>query len=216
MNFGLVCKKIGMVQRNCDGDFVPLTLLHVEDPVVVGFKTLDRDGYSALIVGFGLGKLKSWNKQQHYIAKLGDRVFSSVKEFRVDNISDFEVGKEIKVSDFFALNELVDVQGRTLGKGFCGPMKRWGFSGLPASHGVSKAHRSHGSTGGRDQARVFKGKKMAGRYGNEKITVKSLKIRYIDQKPEFIKHGSLVGVYGAVPGHKGSSCILYKSPRGSS
>ncbi|USO00932.1 MAG: 50S ribosomal protein L3 [Alphaproteobacteria bacterium] len=210
-NFGLLCKKVGMVQHDCDGKFIPLTLLHVEDPVVVGFKTLNRDGYSAVILGFGYSKLKSWNKQQHGLVSNDARVVAKIKEFRVNDLSKFTLGEAVKVSDFFKLDDLVDIQGYTLGRGFTGPMKRWGFSGLRATHGVSRSHRSHGSTGTRDQSRVFKNKKMAGRYGNEKVTIKNVKLKYLEEESNIAKNGSIIGVYGAVPGYKGAYCSVFKS-----
>ncbi|QEK38741.1 50S ribosomal protein L3 [Candidatus Cytomitobacter primus] len=211
-NFGLLCKKMGMSQVMCDGSFIPLTLLYIESPIVIGFKTMDRDGYSAVIIGFGNSSLKSWNKSQHGLCQYEGRVFEKVKEFRVMNVEKFNIGDAISVSDFFAQNEFVDVQGISLGRGFSGGMKRHGFSGLRASHGVSKAHRSGGSTGSRKPSRVLKGKKMAGRYGAETITVKNMKIKYIEEKVDLLDSGgSIVGVYGAVPGSKGSFCGLYKS-----
>ncbi len=210
-NFGLLCKKIGMSQVDCDGKFLPLTLLYVEDPVVIGFKTLDRDGYSAILVGFGNATLKKWNKAQHKLHSYEDRVFEHVKEFRINDLSKFEYGSLISISDFFKTGDCINVQGTTLGRGFSGGIKRHGFSGLRATHGVSKAHRSCGSTGSRKPSKVFKGKKMAGRYGGEKITIKNLKINYLEEKVDFLKSGSIIGVYGAVPGSKGALCTMYKN-----
>lgn len=214
-NFGLLCKKMGMSQVMCDGRFLPLTLLYIESPVIVGFKTKARDGYSAIIVGFGYSTLKHWNKAQHHLCKYEERVFDKIKEFRVDDIEKFSLGQEISITDFFEKDQLIDVEGITLGRGFSGGMKRHGFSGLRATHGVSVSHRSHGSTGSRKPNRVWKGKKMAGRYGAEQVTIKNIKVKYIEDKTELSpnKSGSIIGVYGAVPGSTGSYCSIYKSER---
>ncbi len=210
-NFGFVCKKIGMSQVTCDGNFLPLTLLYVEDPTVIGFKTIERDGYSAVLLGFGYSKLKKWNKSQHVLCSQEERVFEKIKEFRVNDLSKFDIGKTLSVQEFFKTGDLVDVQGTSLGRGFSGGIKRHGFSGLRATHGVSKAHRSCGSTGSRTPSRVFKGKKMPGRYGGETITVKNIKVSYLEEKVEFLQHGSIIGIHGAVPGPKGAFCSVYKS-----
>ncbi|QEK38279.1 50S ribosomal protein L3 [Candidatus Cytomitobacter indipagum] len=214
-NFGLLCRKMGMSQVICDGKFLPLTLLYIESPVVIGFKTMERDGYSAILVGFGHSKLKHWNKSQHVLCQHEERIFEKIKEFRVDDVERFSIGQEIVIKDFFGENDLVSVQGITLGRGFSGGIKRHGFKGLRASHGVSVSHRSIGSTGSRTPSRVWKGKKMPGRYGCETVTIKNVKVKYIEEQTSLMteKPGSIIGVYGAVPGSKGSFCSIYRSER---
>ena len=161
-------------------------------------KTQEKEGYTALQLGAGSKKAKRLNRSErgHFIA--GDVPFSAeLTEFRVSPDAILPVGTAIGASHFSA-GQYVDIQGRTIGKGFQGPMKRWGFSGLPASHGTTKKHRAHGSIGNsQDPGRVWKGKKMAGRMGNRKHTVQSVLVYKVDADR------NLLYVKGQVPGKAG-------------
>ncbi|MDO4974815.1 MAG: 50S ribosomal protein L3 [Alphaproteobacteria bacterium] len=200
MRVGLIAKKVGMTQLfNDNGVQVPVTVLKVEPCTVVSLKLKDKDGYDAVQLGTKEDKEKHINKPQlGYFKKLGTKFFKILKEFRVSDPSIYNVGDVLDV-DHFSEGQFVDITGTTKGKGFAGAMKRYGFGGLRATHGVSITHRSHGSTGNRTEpGRVFKGKRMAGHLGNVKSTILNLKIHSID------KSKGVIFIHGAVPGSKDS------------
>jgi large subunit ribosomal protein L3 len=196
MRTGLIAKKIGMTTVYTDeGNETAVTVLQVENCQVVAQKTKEKDGYTALQLGVGKAKVKNVSKalRGHY-AKAKVEPKRKLVEFRVDESALVETGTEL-VASHFVPGQYVDVTGNSIGKGFAGVMKRWNFAGLEATHGVSVAHRSHGSTGQRqDPGRVFKGKKMAGHMGTTRVTVQSLKVVSVDDDNGFIM------VKGAIPG----------------
>jgi large subunit ribosomal protein L3 len=198
MRTGLIAKKIGMTQIfEANGLQVPVTVLQVEPCRVLEVKTQDKDGYDAVKLGSGHVKPQRVSKPiKGYFAKLGMEPLSEIKEFRVSTDVLPEIGSELKV-DFFQNGQLVDVTGTSVGKGFAGAMKRHHFGGLRASHGVSVVHRSHGSTGNRqDPGKVFKNKKMAGHMGARRVTKLNLTIHAIDLDK------NLIFIKGSVPGAK--------------
>lgn len=200
MRTGLIARKIGMSSVfNEKGERATVTFLQVKDCQVVGHKTLEKDGYNALVIGTEDKKLTKVTKPMKQVfanAKVNPK--KKLKEFRVSDNSFLDIGFEIQV-DHFALGQFVDVVGTSIGKGFAGGMKRHNFRGLEASHGVSVSHRSHGSTGGRqDPGRVFKNKKMAGHMGSVRVTVQNLKVVGAD------KAKGVIMISGNVPGSKGS------------
>ncbi|WP_316354986.1 50S ribosomal protein L3 [Candidatus Trichorickettsia mobilis] len=200
MRAGLIAKKIGMTSMfNEKGQRYPLTFLKIEDCQVVGHKTLEKDGYAALIVGSRNVKISKISKPvRQLFTKAKVEPKAHLKEFRIVENNFIDIGASLTVNHF-AIGQFVDVTGVTIGKGFAGCMKRHNFRGLEASHGVSISHRSHGSTGGRqDPGRVFKNKKMAGHMGSKKSTIQNLTIIAIDEEQQ------IVMVKGSVPGHKGS------------
>ncbi|MGE5563483.1 MAG: 50S ribosomal protein L3 [Bacillota bacterium] len=200
MRTGVIAKKVGMTRLfQADGRHVPVTVLQLEDVQVVGRREMDRDGYTAVQLGAGKAKAKNVAKPQRAaFGKAEVEPKAKVVEFRVDEDALLDVGARISAEHFVA-GQLVDVAGVTQGKGFAGAMKRWGFGGLRATHGVSVSHRSHGSTGNRqDPGRVFKNKKMAGHMGARNRTQQNLEIVRTDP----IR--GLLFVKGSVPGHKGA------------
>ncbi len=204
MRTGLIAKKIGMTMIFDDkNEKSAVTFLQVEDCQVVGHKTLERDGYNALIIGVK-------NKKLSKVTKPLKQVFANnkvppkekLKEFRISQDYFVEVGAELYV-DHFAVGQFIDAVGITIGRGFAGGMKRHNFRGLEASHGVSISHRSHGSTGGRqDPGKVFKGKKMAGHMGSTRVTVQNLRVVITN------KEKGIIAVRGNVPGSEGSYIYL--------
>jgi large subunit ribosomal protein L3 len=177
---------------------VPVTVLRLEQCQVVSVRTKDRDGYTAVQLGSGKAKVKNVTKAERgHFAKAKVEPKRKLAEFRVAADAVLEVGAELAASHFVP-GQFVDVAGVTVGKGFAGAMKRWNFAGLEASHGVSISHRSHGSTGGRqDPGRTFKNKKMAGHLGQERVTTKNLTVVATD-----VDKG-LIMIRGAVPGAEG-------------
>lgn len=204
MRTGLIAEKIGMTQIfAADGTLVPVTVLRVDNCVVIGKKTKDGvDGYTALQVGAGQVKPNNLIKPiRGFFAKKEIEPRAHIKEFRVDTEYLLELGTEITAAHF-ATGQMIDVTGTSIGKGFAGAMKRHNFGGLRASHGVSVVHRSHGSTGNRqDPGKVFKNKKMAGHMGARKVTKLNLKVHSIDAAR------GLIFVKGSVPGSRGG--IVY-------
>ena len=199
MRSGIIAKKLGMSRVFTDaGDHVPVTVLQVEGCQVVAHRTQEKNGYTALQLGVGKAKVKNVSKAERgrfAIAHVEPKM--RLAEFRVAEDKMIPVGAEI-TADHFAVGQYVDVTGVTIGKGFAGPMKRWNFGGLRATHGVSISHRSHGSTGGRqDPGKTWKNKKMAGHMGVEKVTTQNLRVVRTD-----VERG-LILVEGAVPGHAG-------------
>jgi large subunit ribosomal protein L3 len=180
-----------------DGNHVPVTVLHVENCQVVDQRTIDRDGYSAVQLGAGKAKVKRVGQAMRgHFAKAQVEPKQRVAEFRVSEDALIEVGAELSPTHF-ATGQFVDVAGTSIGKGFAGAMKRWGFAGLRASHGVSISHRSHGSTGQcQDPGKVFKGKKMAGHLGAGRVTMQNLEVIGADVE------AGLLMIKGSVPGPK--------------
>ena len=200
MRTGLVAEKIGMTRLfDEQGEHVPVTVLHLESCQVLAHKTEALHGYNAVEIGFGKGREKSLNKAEKGLyAKHKVDVKKGLKEFRVGEDAFLEVGLTLH-PDHFKVGQYVDVVGTSLGKGFAGVMKRHNFGGNRASHGCSVSHRSHGSTGQRqDPGKVFKGKKMAGHLGAERVTIQNLQVVRLDSDK------GLIYLKGAVPGHKGS------------
>lgn len=200
MRTGIIAKKIGMTRVFAeDGAHVPVTVLALEGNQVVAQRTLEKDGYVALQIGAGVRKAKNVAKPQRgHFAKANVEPKAKLKEFRVTEENLVDVGLEI-TPDHFVVGQKVDVAAITIGHGFSGAMKRWNFGGLRATHGVSLSHRSHGSTGQRqDPGKVFKGKKMAGHYGVERVTVQNLEIVRTD-----VERG-LILIKGATPGAEGT------------
>ena len=199
MRTGVIAKKVGMTRLfQEDGRHVPVTVLALEDCQVTAHRTSDKDGYFGVQVGAGEAKQKNVNKpQREAFAKAEVSLKMRVAEFRVENEEALlPVGAFISAEHFIA-GQMVDITGHTQGKGFAGAMKRWGFGGLRATHGVSVSHRSHGSTGQRqDPGRVFKGKKMAGHMGDRQRTQQNLEIVRTDADR------GLLFVKGSVPGAK--------------
>jgi large subunit ribosomal protein L3 len=201
---GLIAKKLGMTRLfNDDGSTVPVTVLHLDQVRVVAARTAEKDGYDAVQLGFGLAKPKNVSKpNKGHFAKAGVEAPMKVVEFRVGADAALEVGAKLS-ANHFVKGQIVDVTGTSKGKGFAGAMKRWNFSGLEASHGVSISHRSHGSTGNRqDPGKTFKNKKMAGHLGVERITTQNLEVAGFD-----LDKGLLL-VKGAVPGAKGGYVLV--------
>jgi large subunit ribosomal protein L3 len=199
MRTGVIAKKLGMTRLfQDDGRHVPVTVLALEGVQVVSVREKDRDGYTAVQLGAGSAKSKNVAKPQRgHFGKAEVEPKAVVHEFRVDADGLLEVGAEIS-ADHYVAGQFVDIQGRTQGKGFAGGMKRWGFGGLRATHGVSVSHRSLGSTGQRqDPGKVFKNKKMAGHMGDKYRTQQNLEIVGTD-----VERG-LIFVKGSVPGSKG-------------
>ena len=200
MRTGLIARKLGMTRLFAeDGRHIPVTVLQVENCQVVAQRTVEKDGYSAMQVGVGAPKVKNMTKAMRgHFAKAKVEPKARLGEFRVDADHLQEVGTEITV-DHFIPGQFVDVSGTTIGKGFAGAMKRYGFKGLRASHGVSVNHRSLGSTGQcQDPGKVFKGKKMAGHMGDRRVTTQNLEVVATDRAR------GLVMIKGAVPGSKGN------------
>jgi large subunit ribosomal protein L3 len=204
MRTGVIAKKVGMTRLfQDDGRHVPVTVLALENLQVVARREEGRDGYTAVQLGAGTAKAKNLSKPQRgHFGKAEVEPKARVVEFRVAEDALLDVGSEISANHFVP-GQLVDIQGVTQGKGFAGAMKRWGFSGLRATHGVSVSHRSHGSTGQRqDPGRVFKNKKMAGHMGARNRTQQNLEVVLTD-----IPRG-LIFVKGSVPGSKGGWLIV--------
>ena len=197
---GVIAKKLGMTRIFAeDGAHVPVTVLQLDGCQVVGQRTQERDGYVALQLGAGARKAKRTNKAQRAVfAKAEGEPKRIVAEFRVAEDALMDIGAELS-ADHFIAGQTVDIQGQTIGKGFAGAMKRWNFGGLRATHGVAGSHRSHGSTGNRqDPGKTFAGKKMAGHLGQETVTLQNLTVFRVDAD-----RGRIL-IKGAGPGHDGS------------
>ncbi len=199
MRSGVIAQKLGMTRVFSDvGEHVPVTVLKLDGCQVVAHRTKAQNGYTAMQLGIGLAKVKNVSKAERSrfaVAKVEPKL--KLAEFRVEEDALLPVGAEI-TADHFVVGQFVDVTGTSTGKGFAGPMKRWNFGGLRATHGVSLSHRSHGSTGGRqDPGKTFKNKKMAGHMGTDRVTTLNLRVVQLD-----IERG-LILVEGAVPGTAG-------------
>ena len=204
MRTGLIALKVGMTRVFAeDGGHVPVTVLKMDNCQVVAVKSPEKDGYTAVQLGVGKAKVKNVTKgvRGHY-AKAKVEPKAKLVEFRVSDDAVLEVGAELTANHFLA-GQKVDVVGISKGKGFAGVMKRHNFRGLEATHGVSVSHRSHGSTGQRqDPGKVFKGKKMAGHLGTDRVTTQNVMVVSTD-----IDRG-LIFLRGAVPGAKGSYVMI--------
>jgi large subunit ribosomal protein L3 len=204
MRSGVIAQKVGMTRIFTEtGEHIPVTVLRMENLQVLAHRTVDKNGYTAIQVGAGTRKPSRLTKSERgTFAKAEVEPKRKLAEFRVSPENLIEVGAEI-TADHFVPGQFVDVTGTNQGKGFQGPMKRWNFAGLRATHGVSVSHRSHGSTGQRqDPGKVFKGKKMAGHMGDERVTTQNLVIAKVD-----VARG-LVMVRGSVPGAKGGWVVV--------
>jgi large subunit ribosomal protein L3 len=204
MRSGVIAQKVGMTRVFTEaGEHIPVTVLKLENVQVLAHRTDEKNGYTALQLGAGRRKASRLTRSEREgfaVAKVEPK--RKLAEFRVSPENLIEVGAEI-TADHFVKGQMVDVMGTSQGKGFQGPMKRWNFRGLGAAHGVSVVHRSHGSTGQRqDPGKVFKGKKMAGHLGSERVTTLNLEVVQTD------KDKGLVLVRGAVPGTKGGWVLV--------
>lgn len=204
MRTGLIAQKLGMSRIFTEeGNHVPVTVLMVENCQVVAVRTEDRDGYNAVQLGVGKAKVKRVSKaERERFAKAKVEPKKKLVEFRVSKDALLEIGAELSV-DHFVAGQFVDVTGTTIGRGYQGVMKRHNFGGLRATHGVSVSHRSHGSTGQRqDPGKVFKNKKMAGHMGDVRVTTQNLKIVATDGDR------GLIWIMGAVPGFEGGFVLV--------
>jgi large subunit ribosomal protein L3 len=212
MRTGLIAKKLGMTRIfRDDGTHVPVTVLHLDAVQVVAARTEEKDGYSAVQLGWGRAKVKNVsNPNRGHFAKNKVEPKSRLAEFRVEAEALLEPGATLSAAHF-VVGQRVDVTATSKGKGFAGVMKRWNFGGLEASHGVSISHRSHGSTGNRqDPGKVFKNKKMAGHLGHERVTTLGLEVAAVDAEK------GLLMLKGAVPGMRGGFVLVrdaIKRPR---
>ena len=207
MRTGLITRKLGMSAVFAeDGSHIPVTILELDNCQVVGQRTEEKDGYTAVQLGVGLAKIKNVTKPMRGIySKAKVEPKKKLAEFRVTDDALIDVGAEL-TADHFVTGQYVDVAGTTKGKGFAGGIKRHGFSGLEASHGVSLNHRSGGSTGQcQDPGKVFKGKKMPGHMGNKVRTIQNLEIIKSDLE------NNLIFVKGSVPGSKNSLVLIQKN-----
>ena len=198
MRTGLIAKKLGMTRIfKEDGTHVPVTVLHLDEVQVVDTRTQERDGYTAVQLGCGKAKVKNVSQpNKGHFARLKVEPKAKLVEFRVSPDALLESG-QVVTAEHFVVGQKVDVCGVSKGKGFAGSMKRWNFRGLEASHGVSVSHRSHGSTGNRqDPGKTFKNKKMAGHLGHERVTTLNVEVAAVDAER------GLLMIRGSVPGGK--------------
>lgn len=204
MRTGLIAKKLGMTRLfKEDGTHVPVTVLHLDEVQVVDARTQDRDGYTAVQLGIGKAKVKNVSQPNRgHFARVKVEPKQKLVEFRVSDDAILESGSVLTAAHF-VVGQKVDVTGTSKGKGFAGAMKRWNFRGLEATHGVSVSHRSHGSTGNRqDPGKTFKNKKMAGHLGDERVTTQNLEVAAIDVEK------NLIMIKGSVPGAKNGFVLV--------
>ena len=204
MSIGLIGIKVGMTREFMEsGQSVPVTVIRVEKGRVLDVISKDQRGYNAVKLGFFRLKNSKLTKQMKgYFAKKNTEPKKILKEFRVENTDEYKEGNELGL-EIFKDKKFLDVRSKTIGKGFAGVMKRWNFGGLRASHGVSVSHRSHGSTGQRqDPGKVFKGKKMAGHMGDKVRTMLNLEIVKSDLE------NNLLYLKGSIPGSKNSTVLI--------
>jgi large subunit ribosomal protein L3 len=204
MKKGLIGKKIGMTQIfDESGKVIPVTVVEAGPCTVTQIKTMENDGYEAIQVGFGDVKVSRVNKPlKGHFDKADVAPKKTLKEFRLDSIEGIEVGNILK-ADTFEVGEIVDVKGTSKGHGTAGAIKRWNFSRLRMTHGTGPNHRHAGSLGAcSSPSRVFKGKKMAGHYGHETVTVQNLTVAKIDAE------NNLIAIKGAIPGPKGGIVVI--------
>ena len=204
MKKGLIGKKIGMTQIfDENGNVIPVTVVEAGPCVITQKKTIENDGYEAVQVGFGDVKVNKLNKpMKGHFAKNDVAPKKTLKEFRLEDCSALNVGDIIK-ADVFEAGEIVDVKGTSKGHGTAGAIKRWNFSRLRESHGTGPNARHQGSLGAcSSPSRVFKGRKMAGHYGHETVTVQNLTVAKVDAE------NNLIAIKGAVPGPKGGIVVI--------
>ena len=204
MRCGVIARKLGMSRIfNDKGEHVPVTVLRLEDVEVLSLKSMEKDGYIAIQLGFNNKKLKNTNKPlKGYFAKAKTEPKEKIIEFRVSEDALLNIGDKIGANHFIP-GQKIDVMGISQGKGFAGSMKRHNFGGMQATHGVSISHRAHGSTGNsQDPGRTWKGKKMAGQYGNVRVTTQNLKV------VKLLEDENLILVEGSVPGSKNGIVTL--------
>ena len=204
MKKGLIGKKIGMTQIFDEaGNVIPVTVVEAGPCTVTQIKTVENDGYQAVQVGFGDVKVSRVNKpMKGHFDKADVAPKKTLKEFRLESIDGIEVGNILK-ADTFEVGEIVDVKGTSKGHGTAGAIKRWNFSRLRMTHGTGPNHRHAGSLGAcSSPSRVFKGKKMAGHYGHETVTVQNLKIAKVDAE------NNLIAIKCAIPGPKGGIVVI--------
>ena len=204
MNKVLIGKIIGMTQIFDEaGNVIPVTVVEAGPCTVTQIKTVENDGYQAVQVGFGDVKVSRVNKpMKGHFDKADVAPKKTLKEFRLESIDGIEVGNILK-ADTFEVGEIVDVKGTSKGHGTAGAIKRWNFSRLRMTHGTGPNHRHAGSLGAcSSPSRVFKGKKMAGHYGHETVTVQNLKIAKVDAE------NNLIAIKGAIPGPKGGIVVI--------
>ena len=209
MTLGLVGKKIGMTREFfSSGISVPVTVVKVEKGRVIDVYTKEKNGYTAVKLGFvKIKNSKLTNQMKGFFAKKNTEPQQIIKEYRVEKTDDYKAGNEIGLESFKDV-KFIDVRSKTIGKGFAGVMKKYNFGGLRASHGVSVSHRSHGSTGqNQDPGKVFKNKKMAGHMGSKFRTILNLEIIRSDIE------NSLIYIKGSIPGSKNSLIYLRKSKK---
>ena len=203
----LIGKKIGMTKEFYKtGQAIPVTVIKTEKGRIIQLIDKEKRGYQAVQVGFGKIKSSKLNKAtKGYFTKKNTEPKKTLKEFRVKNLENYKEGNEFGLEVFKDI-KFVDVRAKTIGKGFAGPMKRHNFSGLRATHGVSVSHRSHGSTGQRqDPGKVFKGKKMAGHMGDKIRTIQNIEIVKTDSE------NNLLYLKGSIPGSKNSEVLIKKA-----
>lgn len=204
MRTGLIAKKLGMTRLfKEDGTHVPVTVLHLDEVQVVDTRTQDRDSYTAVQLGIGKAKVKNVSQPNRgHFARVKVEPKQKLVEFRVSEEALLESGSALTAAHF-VVGQKVDVTGTSKGKGFAGAMKRWNFRGLEATHGVSVSHRSHGSTGNRqDPGKTFKNKKMAGHLGDERVTTQNLEVAAVDVEK------NLIMIKGSVPGAKNGFVLV--------
>ena len=207
MSIGLLGTKIGMTREFMEsGQSIPVTVIKIEKGRVLDIISKEKRGYNAIKVGFFKIKNSKLKKQMKgYFTKKNTEPKKILKEFRVENIDQYKEGNELGL-EIFKDKKFLDVRSKTIGKGFAGVMKRWNFGGLRASHGVAVSHRSHGSTGQRqDPGKVFKGKKMAGHMGDKSRTMLNLEVIKSDME------NNLLYIKGSIPGAKNSTVLLRES-----
>jgi large subunit ribosomal protein L3 len=205
---GLIGKKLGMSQIfGADGSLVPVTVIQTGPCTVVQKKTIQRDGYTALQLGFGARKPQRANKPLIGHCKVaGVAPVVVLHEFRIADVDNYEIGSELTIAQVFQSGELVNIVGRTKGRGYAGVIKRHGMSGFPGSHGTHEYFRHGGSIGNRSfPGRIFKGKRMAGQYGNDQMT--ALHLRVVEVRPD----SNLLLVRGSVPGAPGGIVLVRKA-----
>ncbi len=210
MKKGIIGKKIGMTQIFDEkGNVIPVTIIEAGPCVVTQIKTIEKNGYEAVQLGFMTAKAKQTNKPDAGLfKKIGTEAKKHLKEFRLDDISGYNVGDTV-TADIFAAGEKVDVTGTSKGHGYTGSIKRWNHHKLRMTHGAGPVHRQPGSMGANSTpSRIFKNKKMAGQWGNEKVTVLNLDVAKIDAEK------NLIAVKGAIPGARGGIVFLRNAVKG--
>ena len=203
---GILGRKLGMTRIFAqDGSAVAVTVIEAGPCPVTQVKTEEKDGYNAIQIAFGQAKEKHTTKPMRgHFAKAGAGLFRTLREIRLDKAAAYEVGQALEAT-LFAAGERVKVTGTSLGKGYQGVMRRWNFKGSKDTHGCEKVHRSGGSIGNNTfPGHVFKGKKMAGHWGNERVTVQNLEV--VEVRPE----DNVILVRGAVPGPKNGLVLVRK------